>query len=408
MSINSIALVGAGQAGAVAARTLRRRGYDGKLFLIGNELEMPYQRPPLSKEYLTDSDDDDLYLMTADWAEKNEVQILNGKAATRLRPDLGSVELHDGTNISADKVLLVTGGRPRTLERVSNHERILYLRTRDDAEQLRNALNLGTRIAIIGAGFIGAEVASSATTLGANVTLIESAPLPLFQLLGKEIGHVYADLHRRAGVVLRTGTHVESVEANSDRAVVKTDREEIEADIVLIAVGILPNDQLAVDAGLDTGNGVLVDEYCRTSNPNVYAAGDVANHFHPLFDTRMRVEHFDNANRQASAAADNIVGRQRAFNEPHWFWSDQYGANLQYVGHAGDDCVQVVRGSPQDDTFSVFYLRDGMVKAACAFNKAEDITVATELISWQMPIDVDILADSGSDLVELLEQAWTA
>lgn len=317
MSINSIAIVGAGQAGAVAARTLRRRGYDGRLALIGNELEMPYQRPPLSKEYLTDGDEDDLYLMTADWAEKNEVIVLNGEIVTKLRTDLGSVELHDGTNISADKVLVVTGGRPRTLKQVSNHERILYLRTRDDAEQLRNALEVGTRIAIIGAGFIGAEVAASATTLGADVTLIESAPLPLFQLLGKEIGQVYADLHRRAGVDLRTGTHVESVEANPDRAVIRTDLGEVEAEIVLIAVGICPNDVLAVGAGLETDNGILVDEYCRTSNPNVYAAGDVANHFHPLFNTRMRVEHFDNANRQASAAADNMIGRERALNEPH-------------------------------------------------------------------------------------------
>jgi 3-phenylpropionate/trans-cinnamate dioxygenase ferredoxin reductase subunit len=402
MSARRIVIVGAGQASAVATRSLRRRGYDGQITIVGDEAERPYQRPPLSKEYLTAADETGLYLLPEEWTAAQDVEVRTGARATKISAADGSVLLEDGTTITADQVLLATGGSPRRLPDVHG-DRILYLRTKADADEVRARLAPGVRLVAIGAGFIGAEVASSARQLGAEVTLLEAAPVPLQRVLGARLGAACARLHTAAGVDLRTDVTVTDVTQRGEEVVVSTSAGQVVGDVVVVGIGITPNDDIARASGLAVDNGILVDEYCRTSMANVYAAGDVANHYHPLFDTRMRVEHFDNANKQAAAAANNMLGRSTVFDDPHWFWSDQYDANLQYVGHADPGDELVVRGSLDDTEWSAFFIHGGVVRAAFAMNRAEDVMVARELISMQLPVVADALTDTSLELTEILE-----
>jgi 3-phenylpropionate/trans-cinnamate dioxygenase ferredoxin reductase subunit len=404
MSSGNIVIVGAGQASAVATRTLRRRGYEGHITIVGDEPERPYQRPPLSKEYLTAGDDRGLYLLPEDWTAGQDVELRTGVRATQISAADGSVHLEGSSSaLPADKILLATGGVPRRLPNAEG-DRILYLRTKADADALRGHFTADARVIVIGAGFIGAEVASSARELGASVTLLEAAPVPLHRVLGETLGAVCARMHRAAGVDLRTDVMVTGVKQDGDVVTVSTSAGDVVGDVVVVGIGIVPNDAVARASGIAVDNGIVVDQYCRTSKENVYAAGDVANHYHPLFDTRMRVEHFDNANKQAAAAANNMLGRETVFDDPHWFWSDQYGMNLQYVGHAHPQDELVIRGVVDDPEWSAFFVQDKRVRAAFAVNSAEDIMVAKELISAKAPIAADVLADPTVDLMELLEQ----
>lgn len=403
MSTHQLVIVGAGQASAVATRTLRRRGYDGHITIVGDEPERPYQRPPLSKEFLTAGDESGLFLLPPDWTQAHDVEIRTGTPAVKISAADGSVLLEDGSQLAADGVLLATGGSPRRLPDTDG-DRILYLRTKSDAESLRARLLPGARVIIIGAGFVGAELASSAKELGAEVTLLEAAPVPLARVLGDRLGAACARLHLRAGVDLRVNVQVNAVQQDGDLVTVSTSAGELVGDLVVVGIGITPNDSVARASGISVDNGILVDEYCRTSMENVYAAGDVANHYHPLFERRMRVEHFDNANKQASAAANNMIGRPTVFDDPHWFWSDQYGVNLQHVGHAEPTDELLIRGDVDDDSWSAFFLQGDVVRAAFAVDRAEDVMAARELITGRFEVSRATLADPTTDLMELLEQ----
>lgn len=404
MSVDRIVLIGAGQASAVAARTLRRKGYDGKLVVVGQESERPYQRPPLSKEYLAgqDSTATGLFLLPESWTEEHQVDLRTGVTALKVSAADGGVLLDDGTTVDADRVLIATGGRPRPLPD-ANGDRILYLRTKADADVLRDRLGPGVRLTVIGAGFIGAEVASTARVLGTDVTVLEAASVPLARVLGERVGAVCARLHTDADVDLRVNAVVRSVIQHGEKVTVTTEGEKFVSDLVVVGIGMLPNDEIARDSGVETGNGIHVDQFCRSSLENVYAAGDVANQFHPLYGERLRVEHFDNASKQGAAAAQNMLGLDRPLDEPHWFWSDQYGANLQHVGHStpGDDLV--LRGDTASDSWSAFYLYEGLVRAAFAFNRPEDVMVARELIAFEAEIPRGVLSDNDNDLTEILE-----
>lgn len=406
--IEAVATIGAGQAAAVAARTLRRSGYDGRIHIIGDETERPYQRPPLSKEYLATGDDDELFLLDDQWCEANDVLLHLGQPAVALRPSAGLIELADGSLVAADAVLLATGGRPRKLPGVDG-DRVCYLRTLADCRRLRARLRSGTRLIVTGAGFIGAEVAATAHGLGVQVTVIEAFAVPLQPVLGRAMGEVCARIHREHGVDLRLGETVIKVSETTAGVVVTTGSgARIEGDTLVIGIGIEPNVELAERSGLAVGNGILVDEYCRTGIQNVFAAGDVANHYHPVFRERMRVEHFDNANRQAAAAARNILGQEVAYDDPHWFWSDQYDISLQYAGHGGGWDEIVVRGSVEDLDFCAFYLRDGLVRAAFAVDRGADVMAAKELIADRVRLPGTLLADEDVDLAELAEARESA
>ncbi|MEO6885518.1 MAG: FAD-dependent oxidoreductase [Jatrophihabitantaceae bacterium] len=405
--MSTFAIIGAGQTAAVAARTLRRRGFDGHIEIIGAESHRPYQRPPLTKEYLAGGGVEDLFLLDEQWCVANDVSLRLGQRAVRVRASDRAVDLADGSELTADKVLIATGGAARKLPGVRG-DRVHYLRTLDDANALRELIGPGVRLIVIGAGFIGSEVAATAHGKGAEVTIIDTLDVPMQRVLGRELGAVCASIHRSNGVTVRLGEPVESVVEHADAVIVKTGAARLEGDLVVVGVGITPNIEVAQRSGVTVDNGVLVDEYCRTNVPNIFAAGDIANHYHPLFDELIRVEHFDNATKQAAAAANNMLGNPTIFDDPHWFWSDQYDVNIQHTGHARSWDELVIRGSVDELDFCAFYLRDGRVRAAFAVDRGGEIAFAKELIAARVPVDARQLKDEDIDLSDLLEveQAW--
>ncbi|MFB4312649.1 NAD(P)/FAD-dependent oxidoreductase [Actinomadura sp. 21ATH] len=400
----SVAIVGAGQTAAVAARTLRRRGFEGTITLFGEETEAPYQRPPLSKEYLTgDQERDELCLLTPAWCAKNGVDLRLGTRVTAIRAAGRAVELADGSAEPAGAVLVATGGRPRRLPGVEG-DRVRYLRTLADADRLRAELRPGAHVIVIGAGFIGSEIASTARGLGAEVTVVEQAGQPLGAALGELMGDALAALHRGAGVNLRTGEKVESYRETGSAAVVTTSGgAAIEGDLVVVGAGMVPNSEPAAGlVELAPDGGIAVDEFCRTSAEGVYAAGDVASFHHPVFGRRIRAEHFDNANAQGMAAAKTIAGRPAAHAAAPWFWSDQFDRNLQFTGHAGGTDRLVVRGRIEDFDFTAFYLADGVLRAAFGMDRGGDVAAARELVAARAVPDPDVLRDEDADLTDLL------
>jgi 3-phenylpropionate/trans-cinnamate dioxygenase ferredoxin reductase subunit len=398
-------IVGGGQASAVAARTLRRRGYDGRVVVVGEEAHRPYQRPPLSKEFLTAGDASALDLLPETWTEENSVEVRTGVRALKVSAADGGVLLEDGTTVRADAVLLATGSRARRLPGFEG-EGVYYLRSRDDAEALRAALTPGSRVVLVGGGFIGGEVASAAVHLGAEVTMLEAGAAPLAQALGARLGTAYAELPRAAGVDVRVETAVAGMRRDGADLVVSTTRGDVAADAVVVGIGTEPNVEIAVDSGIDADGGVLVDERCRTSLEHVYAAGDVARHAHPSVGGRIRVEHFDHASRHGATAARSMLGDQVAYDDPHWFWSDQFGHNLQYVGRAGAEDRMVVRGSLEGEAWTAFFVDGDRLTAAFALDSGEDIAVARELISARVTLPDEILADPDADLFEACEGEW--
>jgi len=398
----TVVIVGAGQAGAVAARTLRRRGHGGPIVLIGDEKHRPYQRPPLSKEYLSgEQERDECFLLDEKWCVDNNVDVRIGTAVDRIDPGSRAVELVDGSRVQADSVLLTTGARARRIPGVEG-ERVIYLRTLDDCDQLRAHLVPGQRIITVGGGFIGSEVASAGRAAGADVVVLEALDVPLERVLGAQMGQVCARIQRSGGVDLMTGHAVEAVEERPDKVIVRTQQGvTVEGDVVVIGIGTIANTEVAQRSGIAVEGGVLVDEYCRTDMSQVFAAGDVTSHWHPLFGQRLRVEHFDNANKQAMCAAKNIVGRATVFDDPHWFWSDQFGVNLQYSGHAPQWTDLVVRGDVDSGCFTAFYLDDGVVRAALSVDRGEDVFGSKELIAHQARPDPAALRDEDTELVDL-------
>jgi 3-phenylpropionate/trans-cinnamate dioxygenase ferredoxin reductase subunit len=277
-------------------------------------------------------------------------------------------------------------------------DRVLYLRTIEDSDRIRDAMGSG-RLVIVGAGFIGAEVAASARSKGVDVTVLEMAPVPLVRALGEEMGRLYGKIHRDHGVDLRTNQGVDGIEDSSDAVVVRTTTgDAIEADAVVVGVGIQPNTELAESSGLEIDNGVVVDERCRTSAQGVFAAGDVANHHHPVFGRAIRVEHFDNALKMGAHVARVMMGEDAPFDDPHWFWSDQYDVNLQYGGFAYEWDQIVTRGSLEDHDGVAFYLKDGVLLAALGLNRGKDVRRAMKLIRARARPDPALLRDDATDL----------
>lgn len=396
-------VVGANLCGGTVVQTLRQEGFDGRIVLVGEEAELPYERPPLSKEYLRGEQPlDRLFLQPPSWYEQNDVEAHLGIRATGVDPAARTVELSDGERLAYDALLMATGGRPRRLPG-EPLDRVLYLRAIGDADRIRSQLVAGRRVVVVGAGFIGAEVAASARGLGVEVTCLEMLEVPLERALGKEIGRIYAEIHREHGVDLRTGEGVESIEETNDGVLVRTTKgAEIEGDAVVVGVGIMPNVELGESAGLKIDNGIVVDELCRTSVDGIYAAGDVANHLCPVFGRHIRVEHFDNAIKHGSAAAHSMMGGTEAYDDPHWFWSDQFEHNLQYAGYAAEWDEIVTRGSTEDRSFVAFYLKDGVVLAALGLNRGKEVRRSMKLIRERAKPDSKLLRDEDVDLRKLV------
>ena len=372
-AIGPIAIVGGGLAGGVAVRTLRQEGYDGPLLVITNEPGVPFGRPPLSKTYLRGEEDLTGWLVEpAEWYEHNKVEILH---ATAIRVDVAGhrLELDTGGEVGYAKLLVATGGRNRRFAELgADLEGVYQLRTVAECDALKHAAHPAARALVVGMGFIGCEVAASLRTLGLEVTAVFPGAAPLESVLGTEVGKVMTALHADHGVTLIAGDSVSRFEgaARVERAATGNGRT-LECDLAVVAVGIQPNVELLLDAGIAVENGVLVDGGCRTSAPDIFAAGDVANHLHPLFG-RVRVEHYNNAEKQGAAAARSMLGSDADYAYLHTFWSDQYDDKIEYAGHARRWDDLVVRGSMEERKFIGFYLADGYLRAAVGLNRGGD------------------------------------
>ncbi|MEV6510115.1 FAD-dependent oxidoreductase [Streptomyces sp. NPDC051642] len=350
-----IVVVGASAAGLAAAETLRREGYDGTLTLIGDEPHPPYDRPPLSKQFLTGQwDAGQLALRTGADLDALGLDLRLGVAATGLDPATRAVRLSDGSTVSYDGLVIATGVRPRRLPGKGAQ----VLRSLDDALALRDRLGPGRRLVVVGAGFLGAEAAAAVVGLGADVTLLEPAPVPLAHVVGTEVGEVISRAHRERGVELRTGVTVSEV---TGTGVLLADGQVVEGDAVLVAVGSRPNTEWLADSGLAVEDGVACDAYCEAA-PGIYAAGDVARWYNPLFATSMRIEHRTNAAEQGMAAARNLLAAPEArkpFAPVPYFWSDQYDMRIQAYGHLrGHDEVALAQGDLMERHFVVAYRKD--------------------------------------------------
>ncbi|MGZ5404434.1 MAG: NAD(P)/FAD-dependent oxidoreductase [Nocardioides sp.] len=365
----NIVVVGAGLAGAKAVEELREQGYDGDVTLIGSEQHTPYERPPLSKGLLLGTEEPDSpFVHEVRWYADHGVDLLVGDAATALDVAAGTVTVGD-RSVAWDRLLLTTGAQPRRLAAVDDSgAEVSYLRTLEDSLALKQ--RLAGDLLVIGAGWIGLEVASAARQAGGHVTVVETAPLPLARVLGPEVATVFAALHREHGVDLRLETGLDSISRQDGRVTARlSDGHEVSPDLVVVGIGAGPDDRLASAAGLATDNGVLVDAALRTSGPGVWAAGDVANHDHPMLG-RVRVEHWDNAIEQGKHAARAMLGDDAAYDRQPYFFTDQYDLGMEYVGHVGPDGYDevVVRGDLEGRVFSALWLAGDRVVAGMHAN----------------------------------------
>jgi 3-phenylpropionate/trans-cinnamate dioxygenase ferredoxin reductase component len=401
MSRPTFVTIGAGQTAAAAARTLRRKGFDGRIVLIGDEAHAPYQRPPLSKEFLSGAEAEDaLWLLPQRWLADNDAEIVTGVTVTRVDAATRTVECDGLAPLRADAVLFATGGSPRRLPVPGPRPDLVhYLRTLDDARRLAPLLKPGCRLAVIGAGFIGLEIAATAATAGVDVTVLEAAPLPLAGAIGPEMGAVVSALHRERGVGIRTGAAVESVRTTDDGVVIEIAGASapLEADAVLIGIGITPNVAVAAASGLAVDDGIVVDAFGATAVSGIYAAGDVARRYSGRAGRHVRVEHFDNASRQGAAVAGAVLGRKEASDEAHWFWSDQFEHNMQLLGSARG--VPVVRGDLDAKDFTAFFFDGPLLCGAFTIDRGDDISAAREMLD--QPIDVTALTDEDTDIWDL-------
>jgi 3-phenylpropionate/trans-cinnamate dioxygenase ferredoxin reductase subunit len=400
MPDSSFVVVGGGLAGAKAVEALREQGYDGALTLVGAEKHLPYERPPLSKGYLAGSSPrEEMDVHDAEWYGDNHVELLLGTVVADLDPAIHAVTLDDGRPLRYDKLLLATGSRPRTLSIPgSGASGVATLRNVEDSERISAAIQAGQRLALIGGGWIGMEIAANAREGGSEVTVLETAELPLLAVLGPELARVFLDLHREHGVGFHLGAQVAEITTADAKAtgVRLADGTAVAADLVLVGVGASPNVELAVDAGLDVDNGVLVDEALQTSDADIVAVGDIANQLHPVLGRRVRVEHWANALNQPAAAAATMMGNRTPYTELPYFFTDQYDLGMEYVGYAppGSYSRVVTRGDVAGREFLAFWLDDrDRVVAGMNVNIWDVVDDVKALILSRSAVDVSRLAD---------------
>jgi 3-phenylpropionate/trans-cinnamate dioxygenase ferredoxin reductase subunit len=400
----TMVVVGANLAGGAAVSTLREEGFGGRVVLIGDEPDPPFERPPLSKEYLRGEKEFEATLLRPPaWYEEASVDLRLGQRAKRIDPASRLVELEGGESVAYDRLLIATGGRNRRLHVPGHHlEGIFELRTRADADRIRAEAGPGRRALVVGAGFIGCEVAASLRQMGVEVEVVEIFDAPLLRVVGSEVGKVYEGIHHDHGVTFHFRDDVASFEGRGRVEEVVTRRgARIGCDFVVVGIGIVPSTDLVDESAVHVENGIVVDEFCQTNVDGIYAAGDVANHHHPVFGRRIRVEHWDNALKQGATAARNMMGQSEVFEDPHWFWSDQYEFNLQYVGFAPEWDAFVVRGSLEERDFLGFYLKEGLVQAAIGVNRGKEVRRAAAVIRRRRQVDPGALRDEDVDVRKL-------
>jgi 3-phenylpropionate/trans-cinnamate dioxygenase ferredoxin reductase component len=404
-------IIGGGEAGGEAAATLRSEGFRGPVTLVSRESTTPFGRPPLSKTYLRSEEDlTGWYVRPPDWYSANGVELLAESTVAGIEVSSHTAVLTSGRRLDYDKALIVTGGRNRVLQLPGARlPGVHYLRTVAECDAIKRDAVVGQRAVVVGMGFIGCEVTASLTQLGVQVTAMFPGKDPLERVLGADVGGLITAIHRAHGVHLAAGAEVTAFEG-TDRleAVVTADGDRTACDFAVVGVGIIPDTSVIERSSIADDNGILVDEQCRTSAPDVYAAGDVANHLHPIFG-RIRVEHYNSAHHHGVAAAKAMLGSSAPFDYLHNFWSDQYEHTLNYVGHATRWNDFAVRGTVEDGRFLGFYLLQGVVQAAIGFDRGgdpegepkSDMAACADLVARRAKPDHAALVDERADLRSL-------
>jgi len=402
-------VIGGGAGSAAAVAELRKQGYDGSLTLVSAENTVPYERPPLSKGFLLGTSGQ-VPVKDAAWYEQASVELILGSRATRLDLAARTVTLSGGAVLGYDQLLLATGVRPRVLPGLDG-DGVCYLRTGEDAAALRDRMTAAGHVAVLGGGFIGCEVAAAAIRLGKRATILEALPTLLHRALGPELGDVVAGIHRDEGVDVRTGQQVLGIRPRRGGVRISTAAGDVDADVLVVGVGTVPNTELAEQAGLPAGHGIEVDECFATAAPGIYAIGDVAAQHLPGHGRRVRVEHHDTAVRHGRVAARNMAGQREPFADVHWFWSDQYDHTISSAGLIpGSDGPGelVIRGSLEQRNFSAFSLDGDRVRAVISLNRPRDVLDARRLIARNHSATAAQLCDESLPLKRLAAPAVTA
>ena len=400
----SVVIAGAGHASGQVAVSLRQGGYDGRILVVGEEPYLPYQRPPLSKKYLAgELTAERLYVKPPAFYEEAGVEFELETRIEEIDRTARCLRTDKGAEIAYDQLVLALGSRARRLPVDGvTLERVHYLRTIADVDAIRADFDKGGRLVIIGAGYIGLEVAAVARQAGLDVTVVEMADRVMSRAVSAEVSDYYQIEHTNHGVKLRLSTSVAEIEGKKRvKQVTTSDGDKISADLVIIGVGIRPNTELAHAAGLETDNGIVVDDHCRTSDPHIYAVGDCTLHPNAIYDRMLRLESVHNALEQARTAAANICGKDTAYCQVPWFWSDQYDLKLQIAGLSDGYDDVIIRGNPAERSFSCLYLREGRLIATDAINAPRDFVQSKQLIADRAEIDSEKLADSSLALKEL-------
>ena len=400
----NLVIVGASLTGAKAAEAIRETGFDGKVVLLGSEARPPYERPPLSKDYLRGEADEKPFVFDDGFYAERDVELHTGTNVTAIDPETSTVSIDGSPEVSFDRLLIATGAEPRHLPLPGAElDGIVYLRTIEDSEALGGQLGEGTRVTVVGAGWIGSEVAASARQKGCEVTMIAPEDVPLERVLGKELGTFYLGVHTGEGVNFMAGTGVTGFEGSDRVESLTTDSgEKIESDLVVVGAGVLPRTSLAEGAGIATDNGILTGADLQTDSPGIYAAGDVANAWHPFYEQRVRVEHWANARRQGAAAGRAMAGDDVSYDEIPYFFSDQYEVGMEYVGFVTESDRSVYRGSVEEREFIAFWMNGDRVVAGMNVNVWDVSDTISDLIRSRTEVDTAKLTDSDVDLASLL------
>ncbi|MEM7363819.1 MAG: FAD-dependent oxidoreductase [Pseudomonadota bacterium] len=399
--MSHIVIVGAGQAAGQAAASLRQGGFEGGITVVGDEAHAPYQRPPLSKQYLAgELDVDKVLLRPESFYEGKDIDLKTGVRVTAIDRDAKTVNMDNGETLNYDQLLLATGGRPRELTIPgSDLAGIHYLRSIADVDAIRAEMGTAKNMVIVGGGYIGLEVASVAIEAGINVIVVEMEDRILKRVTTPTMSEFYHTLHTGRGVQIELNTSVDGFSGDTRVSSVNCGDRIFDADLVIVGIGILPNVELAEAAGLEVENGIVVDDHCRTSDPDIYAAGDCTNHPNPTLDRRLRLESVPNAMEQSRIAVTNMTGGDKVYDAVPWFWSDQYELKLQMVGFSTDGDTEVVRGDKSANEFAVFYMKGDTLVAADAVNSPREFMVCKQLYGKQ--VDPAKLADPEVDLKDL-------
>ena len=403
--MENLLIIGAGQSAIQCISTLKKEGYSGSITLVGEEEHLPYQRPPLSKGFLEDSlNKERLYFKKLEFFTENKVQLYLGLSAEKLEIDNQKVYLSDNSELEFDKLVFATGSRVRLLDFPGSElKSIFYLRDLDDAEAIKKDLETSENLVIIGAGYIGLEAAAIAAKKNKKVTIIEMADRVMNRTVDPQISEYYLNLHKSYGVKFHFNTSLETInEVSNSLEVVCSDGTEVKADSVLIGAGVVPNIELAEEAGINCDNGIIVNEFGQTNFKNIYACGDCTNHPNKILNKNLRLESVHNAMEQAKTVASSVMNNPIEYNQVPWFWSDQYDHKLQIVGLSGDHDMVTMRGNTNDAKFMLFYTKDEELIAVDAINNPKEFLISRKLVANKVKIKPNEISDLNINLNDLI------